>query len=151
MRQIAMSSSDFPAFSAASIQRGLRPRPVQVWDLLSGLAYFAFAGFLFRTAAHSDEFVEGISERLRLFLQRGKGFLLFPLLVRGDLFAHLRLESLEILQRKGIEIHFQFIAPCECDFRREICNTEGTNTRVTESESDFNCGYYLGLRLARMR
>src|SRR5690606_9600708 len=49
--QIAMSSSDFPDFSAASNQRGLRPRPVQVSDLLAGLAYFALAGLRFRAAA----------------------------------------------------------------------------------------------------
>ena len=39
-RQIASSSGDFPAFSAASNQRGLRPRPDQVSDLVCGIGIF---------------------------------------------------------------------------------------------------------------
>ncbi len=49
--QISRSSGDFPAFSAASIHFGLRPRPVQVSEASFGLAYFGAAGARLRRSA----------------------------------------------------------------------------------------------------
>ena len=66
-----MSSGLPPLDRASENQRGLRPRPDQVSDLLAGLAYFATDGERFRPAAtpvktrHVEDFIARVNESFR--------------------------------------------------------------------------------------